>query len=291
MTTDDTSPMGATGPDVRAEQLRTDLRAESVQDALITGSAATQTVGQSLSRKAERPDVWRIAIVVALFGVAVSIGVSVPAAQQAAHANATAAAAQKSTEDNRRRAEEAYTAAALANEELKRRGQAPVPLPAPTDDNAPEALVAAATARVLAALPKDATPSREELAQALAVTFMANPPTVPPELVAQAVAAHLLANPPTPGAPGETGQKGDTGEHGQTGAPGVDGAPGPPPSAAEIMAAFNAALADNPSLLCAGKGTFTLVKGVMVAPDPADPTRPRTRDVWTCEPTASTPPT
>jgi hypothetical protein len=263
-------------------------RADDVHDVLVAGAAAAQTVGQSLSRKAERPDVWRIAIVVTAFGVALSVAVAVPAAQQAARANAVAAAAQKSADDTRQRTEEAFAAATLANEELQRRGQQPVPLPAANEDNPQDALVAAATARVLASLPQPSRFTEEDFKAAYNAYLMAHPPTVAPELVAQMVAAYLKANPPPPGPsgePGVTGQKGDQGIPGEKGDQGVPGQDAPPVTAAQIMAAFNAAVADNPSLLCAGKGTFTLVKGVLTVPDPAAPGAVVARDIWTCEPT------
>lgn len=280
-------------PDARAEMLRTDARAESVQDALVVGSAATQTIGQSLSRKAERPDVWRIVLAVAALGVALSVGIAVPAAQQAARANAVAAAAQKAAEDNRSRAEEAFAAANRANEELKARGQQPVPVPAPREDNAPETLVAAAAARVLASLPETTRFTDRDIATALAGYFVGHPATVPPESVSAAVAEYLRANPPRPGTSGTDGQPGATGEKGGRGDPGEKGdkgEPGPTPTAAQIMAAFNAALMDNPSLLCAGKGTFTLVKGVLTVPDKQAPGAVVARDIWTCEPVTAAPP-
>jgi hypothetical protein len=261
-------------------------RADDVHDTLVGGVAAAQTVGQSLSRKAERPDVWRIAIVLTLLGVAASVAIAVPAAQQAARANAIAVAAQKSADDARQRTGEALAAAALANEELKRRGQQPVPLPPAHQDNSQDALVAAATARVLASLPQPSHFTEEDFKAAYNAYLVAHPPTVAPELVAQRVNAWLEANPlPGPqGKPGEQGEKGATGEKGE---PGVPGQNAPPITTAQIMAAFTAAVADNPSLLCAGKGTFTLVKGVLTVPDPSAPGAVVARDIWTCEPTGS----
>ena len=292
MTTGDDPPRTAE-LDARAESLRTDARAESVHDALMTGTAATRTVGQSLSRKAERLDVWRIALVMTAFGVAVSVGIAVPAAQQAARANATAAAAQKTADDNKARAEEAYAAANRANDELKARGQQPVPVPSPREDNAPETLVAAVTARVLASLPSTARYTGEDIAATMravwAAYLVANPVQVPPDLVAQSVAAYLAQNPAASGENGQPGTTGEKGDQGQPGQAGQQGAPGPPPTAAQIMDAFNAALVDNPSLLCAGKGTFTLVKGVLTVPDPKNPARQIPRDIWTCEPVAAGP--
>lgn len=279
-----------------------DRATDVARDAYVSGTAAAKAVGETLSRKADRPDVWKIAGVAAMISAAVAIAISVPAAISASHTQATAAAADATAREGRARAEEAYAAASLANEELKRRGQPPIPLPVPTDQTVPETLVAAATARVLASLPESGAYSAQTVGQAVAAYFVANPPTVPAELIANRVADYLRANPPVvptpePGAdgedgrdgePGVPGQKGDQGERGEKGDPGV---PGQTPTAAEIMAAVNQAVADNPSLLCAGKGTFTLVRGVLTAPDPQQPGQTVARDIWTCEPTSAAPTT
>lgn len=278
----------------------TERSPDPVRDAHLTGVAAAKSVGETLGRKADRPDVWRISGVAGAFAAALAIAISVPAAISASHTQATAAAADATAREGRARAEDAYAAASLANEELKRRGQPPIPLPAPTDQTVPETLVAAATARVLASLPESGGASAQTVGQAVAAYFVANPPSVPAELIANRVADYLRANPPAvptpaPGADGEDGrdgedgvpgQKGDQGERGEKGDPGV---PGQTPTAAEIMAAVNQAVADNPSLLCAGKGTFTLVRGVLTAPDPEQPGQTVARDIWTCEPTPAAP--
>lgn len=272
---------------------------DDVTEAWVTGTAATKSVGETLGRKADRPDVWKIAGVVGVFAAAVAICVSVPAAISASHTQAQAAAAEVAANAGRARAEEAYTAAALANEELKRRGQPPVPVPRPSEDNTPETLVAAATARVLASLPEARTYSPEELrlelGRAVAAYFVANPPSVSAEVIADRVARYLQANPlpqPEPGRDGANGEDGKPGADGQPGAKGDKGDkgdPAPPPTAAEIMSAVNQAVADNPSLLCAGRGTFTLVRGVLTAPDPNQPGQTVARDIWTCEPAPQAP--
>lgn len=270
-----------------------------VRDAYVSGTAAAKSIGETLGRKADRPDVWKIALVVTLIGAAFSIGISVPAAISASRTQAQVAAADQTARDSRDRAEEAYAAAALANEELKRRGQPPVPVPRPSEESTPETLVAAATARVLASLPEASSgASAQAVGQAVAAYLVANPPNVPAELVASRVADYLRVNPPPAGPSGTdgqdgrdgeagvAGQKGDQGEQGEKGDPGV---PGQTPTSAEIMAAVNQAVADNPSLLCAGKGTFTLVRGVLTAPDPQQPGQTVARDIWTCEPTPAAP--
>lgn len=265
------------------------LRPDESTDAYLIGTAATKSVGETLGRKADRPEVWKIAGVAGAFAAAVAICISVPAAISASHTQATAAAASATAEQGRARAEEAYAAAALANEELKRRGQPPVPVPRPSEENTPETLVAAATARVLASLPDSGRYTAQDLGQAVAFYFVANPPSIPAELIADRVANYLRVNPvpsPAPGQDGRDGDPGMDGDDGQPGDKGDPGNPGPPPTAAEIMAAVNQAVADNPSLLCAGKGTFVLVRGVLTAPDPNQPGQTVARDIWTCEPAA-----
>lgn len=265
---------------------------DEVRDVLTTGLAATQTVGGALSRKADRTDVWKMVVVGALVAAAVAIAVSVPSAISAANTRAVAAAAQQTGNESRERAEQAYAAAQLANEELKRRGQQPVALPSPSEDNAPETLVAAATARVLASLPEGASYDAQALGRAVASYFLANPVTVPPELVSARVADYLVRNPPPAGEDGVDGEDGEDGKNGADGKAGADGLPGPkgdqgpPPTGAEIMAAFSQAAQENPSLLCAGKGSFTLVRGVLTRPNPDNPAEQIPQDIWTCVPTA-----
>lgn len=264
-------------------------RTNEIRDIAVPASAAAKTLGQSLSRKADSTEVRWIVVVACLLTAAVSIGVSTAAMSSSAAANATAAAAERSAMEGRRQAADAVTAASLANEELKRRGQQPVSIPPQRDDNVPETLVAAATARVLAAMPEGARLDAASLGPALAVHFAANPIRVPPDLVAAFVASFLRDNPPASGPTGETGQPGQPGTPGKDGAdgqPGAKGDKGDTPTAAEIMTAFNTAVAENPSLLCAGKGTFVLVKGVLTVPDPKQPGQQTLRDIWTCEPTS-----
>ena len=271
----------------------TERQPNEVRDTLSVGLAASRTVGGALSRKADRTDVWKMVTVGGLFAAAVAIAVSVPAAISAANTRAVASAAQQAGNESRQRAEQAYAAAQLANEELKRRGQEPVALPAPSEDNAPETLVAAATARVLASLSEDSTRDAQALGRAVASYFLANPVTVPPELVSARVADYLQSNPPPPGEDGTDGRDGTDGEDGEDGKNGDPGAKGdkgdtgPPPTGAEIMAAFSQAAQENPSLLCAGKGSFTLVRGVLTRPNPDNPAEQIPQDIWTCVPTPS----
>jgi len=271
----------------------TERQPNEVRDTLSVGLAASRTVGGALSRKADRTDVWKMVTVGGLFAAAVAIAISVPAAISAANTRAVASAAQQAGNESRQRAEQAYAAAQLANEELKRRGQEPVALPAPSEDNAPETLVAAATARVLASLSEDSTRDAQALGRAVASYFLANPVTVPPELVSARVADYLQRNPPPSGEDGidgrdgTDGKDGADGKNGDPGAKGDKGDTGPPPTGAEIMAAFSQAAQENPSLLCAGKGSFTLVRGVLTRPNPDNPAEQIPQDIWTCVPTPS----
>jgi hypothetical protein len=275
----------------------TERQPDEVRDTLSVGLAATRTVGGALSRKADRTDVWKIVTIGCLVAAAIAIAVSVPAAISASSTRAVALAAQEAGNESRQRAEQAYAAAQLANEELKRRGQEPVALPSPSEGNAPETLVAAATARVLASLPQGSPYDAQALGRAVASYFLANPVTVPPELVSSRVADYLQRNPPPAGEDGSDGEDGVDGADGKDGTNGVDGKngepgvkgdkgdAGPPPTGAEIMAAFNQAAQDNPSLLCAGKGSFTLVRGVLTRPNPENPAEQIPQDIWTCVPT------
>lgn len=165
-------------------------------------------------------------------------------------------------------AREAAEQAAAANVELRSRGQATVPVPTVGLANDADVLTAAATARVLAALPDAQPVTAGAIAQAVA-DFMARNPVTPVSptagQIADSVAAFLTANPPAagapgaagmPGTPGEAGQPGTPGEPGPSGEPGVPGMdgepgePGPPPTAEAIRAALDDFLTDNPIPPC-----------------------------------------
>jgi hypothetical protein len=227
---------------------------DDVDRTLAAGHAAAERVADAVERKPDWPQVRRFVLVavvsVSLLMASVSVAISVLASRSVSAAAADAAAANRAVGENRDLANKAYQTALEANEALKQRGQAPVPVPEP--DNASEALVAAATASVLASLPPAPAPSREALAEAVA-TYMATHPVTPlgPNIgqVSEALAAYLAANPPPsgekgePGTPGEKGDKGDKGDA---------------PTAAEIQAAFVAYVNANPALLrdnlCLGDG-------------------------------------
>lgn len=235
------------------------------EDQLSIGLAAASTLGRSMDRKADRGDVYKIALVCA-FAVSLLMGgfaifVATGAAQEAGRVSVAQEANRKTSEESRQRAEQAYAVATQVNQELQRRGQAPIPIPPPSE-NSDGTLIAAAAARVLAMLPPQAgrPPTAEEIGRAVANYLAANPPGPTAAQISGTVATYLRDNPPAPGTVGPRGEKGDAGDKGE---PGADGAPGPAPTQAEIIAAFETAAAANPSLLCGGKGQFTLVKGLV----------------------------
>ena len=265
-----------------------DDRTDRMAGNAVTARAAAQTIGNALGRKADRSDVWKVVLVVTLLGCAVSIGVSVLAVEQVAEQKAAVTATAKTQADIKETADKAYAAAQAANEQLKQRGQQPVPVPKPTDSSSTDTIVAAAAAKVLASLPPTTStpPTAASIASAVAQYFVANPPpAVTPAMVANSVAGYLQANPPAPGTPGPAGADGKPGADGAPGAAGAKGDPGPAQTSDDIMAAFTAAATSNPSLLCAGKGVFTQLDGVRVD-DPSNPIPGATKaiTIWTCIP-------
>lgn len=260
-----------------------------MQDNAVVATAAAKSIGNALGRKANTAYVWKAAFIVSVFAVAASVGISSIALTQIAQQRAAIAAAQSAQTEIRKRADDAYAAAQIANDQLKQRGQQPVPVPKPTDTQTADTIVAAATAKVLASLPPTVStpPTAASIAGAVAGYFAANPPPgVSPTQIANAVAAYLAANPPpggNPGPPGPAGPAGETGPAGPQGSQGATGPAGPEVTAQQIMDAFNAAAAKNPSILCAGKGTFTQLDGVRVD-DPSNPLGHKSVTIWTCIP-------
>lgn len=251
----------------------------------VTAVAAATSIGKALDRKANTSYVWKAAFLVSLVAVAASVGISSVALSQIADQKAAVTAQQQTQAEIRKRADDAYAAALAANEQLKQRGQQPVPVPKPTDTQSTDTIVAAATAKVLAALPPmtSTPPTAASIAAAVAGYFAANPPpAVSAQMVANGLAAYLAANPPPSGAPGQPGPQGVPGETGPAGPKGDTGAAGATPTAQQIMDAFNAAAASNPNILCAGRGTFTELDGVQVRPSGSVLAQSQT--IWTCIP-------
>lgn len=251
-------------------------RREVIETLHAEGVAAAHSLGESLSGKTNRADVWRIAGAVGCLMAALAIGVSWVAASQIVDLRAERSAEQAKAVEEQDRTRQAISALEEANRELQARGQQPVSPPAELQPE--ETLVAAATARVLANLPPAPMPSHEQVGNAVASYFVTHPVSVPPSLVAAQVSAYLATNPP---AAGERGERGEPGKPGEKGDPGANGTDGRTPTPEEIMTVFNQAVAQNPDLLCAGKGKFTEVQGfVRVPPDLV----PQERAFWVCLP-------
>ncbi|WP_158883984.1 hypothetical protein [Amycolatopsis anabasis] len=185
----------------------------------------------------------------------------------------------------RHQAETSKASGEVANAELARRGQAPVPIPQPGTGDDTEVLVSSATARVLATLPST-RPGPAELGRAVA-DFLAQNPVTPgmptPQQINTALAAYLATSPPPPGPPGTaglpgppgpSGTPGSEGTPGEPGAPGPPGPAGPPPSPEEIQGAFLAYVHNNPDALCPRGGTYSQLRVVTVEGG--------TSDTWQC---------
>jgi hypothetical protein len=260
-----------------------------MEENAVVASAAATTLGNALGRKANTSFVWKAAFIASVFAVAVSVGISSIALSQIADQRAATAAQVQTQAEIKKRADDAYTAAQAANEQLKQRGQPTVPVPKPTDTQSTDTIVAAATAKVLASLPPTVStpPTAASIAAAVAGYYASNPPPqVTPTQIANAVAAYLAVNPPkngTDGQPGAAGTPGQPGATGPAGPKGDTGPPGPAPTAQDIMDAFNTAAAQSPDILCAGKGKFTQLDGVRVD-DPSNPLGHKSVTIWTCIP-------
>lgn len=223
-------------------------------------NAAEDDLGHRIDNKPSKREVIRIAAIVALVGAllgsALSIGVSVLALGEVARQESRTTALGSDVANSRDLAEKAYQAAQAANGQLTARGQTPVPVPPPSDDDPTSTIVAASAARVLAQLPS--VPSAEQVAQKLAADQLLNPPAVPVAQVSAVVASYLQANPPPKGDPGTPGENGQPGVEGKPGTDGKDGQPGPPPTEQQIQDAWVAYVQAHPdflpSQLCANYG-------------------------------------
>jgi hypothetical protein len=258
--------------------MTTEEREVAADQALEDGMAAVERMDASLSRKPSRGQVWKIGFVISCFVLALAMVLSSATARSVVDLKA----AQVASDESRAKAEEATRKAIEslqeANRELQQRGQRTIDQPDDLDSS--ETFIAAATARVLANLPPAPTPTDDQVGRVLAAYFAVNPVTVSPARIAAEVEAYFESNPVEP----ERGEKGDTGDPGEPGRPGVDGKDGQPghtPTADEIMAVFNDAAARNPNILCAGKGVFTEVVGIVRVPPENLPSE---RSFWTCLP-------
>lgn len=213
-------------------------RHQVIEETLAQGQAAADEADHQIAVRPERREVVRIAviaaIVITLLGVAVSIGVSMLALSSSARTAAETEANSRDLAASQKLAQQAADAAQEANDTLRSRGQAPVPVPPPDPNDPIDTLTSAAAARVLAQLP-EIRPSAAQLGGAVADYLIANPPGPSAGQISQALAGYFATNPPPSG---PRGPRGDTGTTGQDGANGADGQPGAAPSAADIQAAF-----------------------------------------------------
>ena len=237
---DDTPTAGVTRIDLHPDPNELDAVAISEQVDRSMRSAAevmANSVPRESVRASERTS-WRIGTFAVIIAVVVSLGMGTAAvflARSAADAVASERVDRKAAE-GRNADVQAATSAAIeqlkaSNAQLAARGQAPVPEP-PPDPSGSDALVAATTAKVLAALPKQ--PTSAEIGQMIAATVAAQPTGPSAAELSAAVADYLQRNPPPPGPAGETGAKGDKGDKGD------------PPSQADIEAAVDAWFAAHP---------------------------------------------
>jgi hypothetical protein len=260
--------------------MTTDERQERTDQAYADGVAATQQMSVSLGKKPSRGQVWKIGFVLSCLVLGVSLLLGAAAAKSVVELKASQLAAEEARKTENEATSKAIKSLQEDNAKLQSRGQQPIQQP--VDPNPSDALVAAATARVLANLPPAPLPTDDQIGRALAAYFALNPVSVSPQWVAQQVSNYFVENPVEPGEPGEKGDEGEPGKPGVDGKDGKDGVDGHTPTPDEIMAVFNAAAASNPNILCAGKGTFTEVVGfVRVPPE----NLPSERHFWTCLPT------
>lgn len=240
---------------------------EQVEAAAVVPRRARREAREETDRRARR--FWLPLVLVAAIGSSAltAIGTYVWLGPQLDALRTAQTATRAAADEIRRIAEEAALDAGAANNELAQRGQEQVPVPAPGEASDSEVLVAAATARVLAALPDSQPVTAGAIAAEVANYLTRNPPTaVGPTMgqIADAVAAYLQANPPPRGQDGQDGRDGDDGDDGRDGVTppcmsepnqcrgedGQDGEAGRTPTADEIRAALDAYFVDNPIPPC-----------------------------------------
>lgn len=229
--------------------------AETARTAVAAGPEQTRKVARQEARRATR---WLLpaAVVASLL---ISFG-STAYSAHTARETASVASRQANTDASlgalRRLAQQGYDAGIAANRQLAARGQQPVPIPAPGRADDTDVLVAAATAKVLAQLPKT-MPTSAELGQSVADYFQQHPvvPAGPtPTELAASLAGYFATHPPPPGPTGPQGVPGQNGTNGQD---------GHTPTEAEIQQDFADYLASHPEALCPNGGTFTMVNGLI----------------------------
>jgi hypothetical protein len=246
-----------------------DDRREQVRHAVLEGQEATVHAEQALDSKPGRPEVTRIALraafAVVAIGMALTLVIALFALNSAAKSAAAFETSQRDFKSNEKLAQQAFDTARQANEALSARGQTPVPIPAPDGNDPSDTIVAAATARVLASLPREGV-TAEKLGQGIAAYMLANPPapgSATPGQISESLAGYLATNPPPSGKQGEPGTDGANGQDGKDGADGKDGRT---PTPQDIQDQFVAFIQANPtflaSQLCFGR-TFENAKDLV----------------------------
>lgn len=233
---DDVTHVDWYGPDSNTDPV---ARSELITREARSAAEVLGTAGPREARRQSADVTWRIVAFGALVTLVISLGMGFAAIQIARTASATAAdervarlAADEDRKNTQAATDQAIEQLKSSNEQLAARGQAPVATPGPTS-SASDALVAATTARVLAAIP--ASPTTAQIGQMIALAVAATPPAGPTATqLSAAIAAYFAANPPP------------IGERGPQGDQGPQGLPGPGPTADQIEAAVDAFLTANP---------------------------------------------
>lgn len=200
----------------------------NIEDPLDAGLAATEVAQAQHEAKPSFKQARRISLGYALaitsFGMVAAIVISIFASQSALDAKARTAVLSQTTEQSRQLAEKAYEEAKQANATLLARGQAPVPVPPPSDNPA-DTIASAAAAKVIAQLPKNQT-SPTEIAPIIGQYLTEHPQGPTATQITNQIAAYFATNPIPPGKQGEQGKDGEKGEQ------------GPPPTAEQLLASI-----------------------------------------------------
>jgi hypothetical protein len=267
-------------------------RQEELANVLNVANDAVQQTAQDLRDRPDRREVVKLAVLIAVIvslimgGIAIFVATAAlsSAARTAADNAAGQQAATRDADNNRKLAQQAYDSAKAANDALAARGQPQVPVAPPNTNDPTATIVAAATARVLAALPPQ--PTAADVAQQIARDQLLQPPSVPVTAIAGQVASYLAQNPPPSGPPGPSGQPGTNGQNG------TNGQDGKTPTEADIQSAFVDYVNANPGFLfdqlCKDHGspssaqnlvaqdgtTYTVYGCIVSSSPPTSPTSP-----------------
>jgi hypothetical protein len=282
--------------DARTSDARASEALDTVREGLTAPAVSSAMVARTVAEHTGRK--WFLFAIVGAVCAAITAGTvtSIVAVRISLGTSERVDAQQAQINALREAAEDAKPAGEAANRELEARGQHAVPIPEPGQGEDTDVLVSSVTARVLARLP-DPTPTAGELGSVVAEVLRADPGLVqvPATAVAAALGRYLAANPPPRGPPGAAGQDGADGAAGADGQDGAAGPTGPPPTAADIEAAFTDFIATHPDYLpgalCRTTGPWTRVElraadgGVVTAYQCVVSSAPATPDPPTDPPT------